>query len=337
MTRNLSGAVCGNSVMVALNAGNCALAAPVASFNPATPVCVGQVVSLTDLSTNAPNVWAWNMPGGSPATSTLQNTSTTYATPGVKSITLTATNGNGSNTIVKSLTVVASPTLSVTSNSICSGASATLSATGSGTSYVWNPGGLTGTLQTLSPGGTQVYTVVASLGSCTTAATGTMNVTQTPNVGSTNTTICNGNAAAMTATGATSYTWYPGALSGASQIFSPTVTTTYTINGLNGVCSGSGTAVITVIDCSTGLPQYNLQSGSVLYPNPTRDAFTLKFDAPFTGEVKVFNALGQVIISKKVSAAESLPVNLSDYSKGIYPVKITADDNSSRIIKVVKE
>ena len=246
MNRNLSGPVCGNVIMTALTNGNCALAAPVASFNVSSTVCVGQVVPLNDISTNNPNVWSWNMPTGAPASSTLQNTTTTYATPGVKSITLVATNGTGSTSIVKTLTVIASPTLTVSSASICAGTTATLTANGSGTSYVWNPGGLTGTIQTLSPGATQVYTVTASIGACSANSTGTIVVTNTPNVSVNSGTICPGGSIVLTAGGAGSFTWNPGGATGPSQTYSPAVTTIYTLTGANGNCTSNVTATITV-------------------------------------------------------------------------------------------
>src|SRR6186997_2362177 len=72
---------------------------PVADFS-ATPVtsCTPLIVMFTDLSTGNPTSWNWNLGNGT--TSTVQNPSTTYTVAGSYTITLIATNANGSNTKV---------------------------------------------------------------------------------------------------------------------------------------------------------------------------------------------------------------------------------------------
>jgi len=69
----------------------------VASFN-ATPTsgCASLTVQYTSTSAGAPTTFTWNFPGGTPATSTEQNPTVVYTTPGVYAVTLTV--GNGSNT-----------------------------------------------------------------------------------------------------------------------------------------------------------------------------------------------------------------------------------------------
>jgi gliding motility-associated-like protein len=72
--------------------------------------CAPIVVSFTDLSTNNPTAWNWDLGNGS--LSMLKNPSTTYVNPGVYTIRLTASNTNGSNSITKTglITVHALPT-----------------------------------------------------------------------------------------------------------------------------------------------------------------------------------------------------------------------------------
>lgn len=79
------------------------LGPPVADFTAdTTTFCAGTAVNFTDLSTNGPSSWEWSFPGGEPATSTVKNPSgIVYNTPGVYSVTLTATNAAGSNTLSK--------------------------------------------------------------------------------------------------------------------------------------------------------------------------------------------------------------------------------------------
>jgi hypothetical protein len=51
--------------------------------------------------------------------------------------------------------------------------------------------------------------------------------------------MCTGNSETLTATGATNYTWNPGALTGSAQIVSPASTTVYSITGANGTCTSA--------------------------------------------------------------------------------------------------
>jgi PKD repeat protein len=72
---------------------------PVADFSgDPTSLYEGETVQFTDLSSNNPTSWSWSFPGGTPSTSTIQNPLITYNTAGTYSVTLTATNGDGSDT-----------------------------------------------------------------------------------------------------------------------------------------------------------------------------------------------------------------------------------------------
>lgn len=77
--------------------GTGAVVMPVANFSGTpTTVCSGSTVAFTDLSSNATS-WSWSFTGGTPSSSTAQNPVVTYNTPGTYSVTLTASNTNGSD------------------------------------------------------------------------------------------------------------------------------------------------------------------------------------------------------------------------------------------------
>lgn len=68
---------------------------------PKQTVCVGEEVQFSDASFNAVTGWTWSFPGGTPATSTSQNPSVVYSTPGTYAVTLVATDGSNSDTETK--------------------------------------------------------------------------------------------------------------------------------------------------------------------------------------------------------------------------------------------
>jgi PKD repeat protein len=64
---------------------------------PKQVICVGDTLQYSDESYNAASGWTWSFPGGTPATSTAQNPTVTYTTPGVYNVVLTATDGTTSD------------------------------------------------------------------------------------------------------------------------------------------------------------------------------------------------------------------------------------------------
>lgn len=91
--------------------------APTANFTAAqTGGCAPIVINFQDLSTGNPTAWQWNFGNGS--VSTLKNPSTTYFTPGSYTVTLTATNAAGSNTITRTgfITIYDKPTVNFIAN-----------------------------------------------------------------------------------------------------------------------------------------------------------------------------------------------------------------------------
>ena len=55
----------------------------------------------------------------------------------------------------------------------------------------------------------------------------------------------------MTASGATNYSWLPGPFTTTVVVVNPTSTTTYTVTGINGLCSSNKTITINVSSTPT--------------------------------------------------------------------------------------
>lgn len=166
--------------------GTTATPPPVSAFTPsATTVCVGVPVTFTDNSTNTPTSWAWTFQGGTPANASTQNPgSVTFSTVGAHTVTLVASNGGGAGTTATQvINVTAAPSVgaSATPNPVCSGTPVSVSATGA-SSYIWSPGGLTGSTITLTLGSTATYTVTGTSNGCSSTASVTITVNQLPTV-----------------------------------------------------------------------------------------------------------------------------------------------------------
>ncbi len=339
MTRNLSGGVCSQAVMTAMSAASCTSLAPTASF-VATPtqVCTGQVVSMTDQSLNGPSTWTWTMTGGTPASSNVQNPTVTYATAGVKTISLICSNSNGSSALfTRTVNVLASPVISVGSATICPTKIATLTASGSSGGYTWTPGPLTGATQTLSPASTQVYNVVGTNGTCNGNSNGTVTVLPGANPSVSSSTICSGSSIVKTATGATTYTWNPGNLTGASQTLSPGTTTTYTVLGTTGTCTGSTTFVISTttvlsgvsitpnnVTLCTGQTTVLTASGATTYTWNTSATTTTLLASNATTTVytvtgKTGSCSGTASATVNINTCSALTPNSADVVSSIYP------------------
>jgi choice-of-anchor B domain-containing protein len=126
--------------------------APTAQFSPGTTTgCVPLTVEFTDQSTGNPTSWSWSFPGGTPATSTEQNPSVTYTTPGTYDASLTVTNGVGSNQVTKTQLILVNniPFVDFTF-SVSAGTVTFTNTSQNATSYQWNFGNGT-TSQSANP------------------------------------------------------------------------------------------------------------------------------------------------------------------------------------------
>lgn len=146
--------------------------------------------------------------------------------------------------------VMPGPTITpITSNSaICIGNTVTLSGSGANT-YTWT-GGIIDAVA-FSPTTTTSYTVAGTntVTGCTSTAIKTVTVYSLPNLTITpsSSVICIGSSSTLSASGASTYTWNPGAVISGSFVVSPVSTATYNLLGIdiNG-CANNITQTIAV-------------------------------------------------------------------------------------------
>ena len=210
-----------------------------ASVSPTSIICAGQTATL---SAGGASSYTW-LPGSLTGSVIIVNPLSTTV------YTVIGSNGvcSGSTSVTLSVSVP-SPSASAGQPALCQGNSTTLTATNALT-FTWQPGNLSGSTVSVSPGSTTIYTVSGtnSLG-CTGSSTLLLTVNINPTVSPipSSTLICAGSSVSLTAVGGTSYSWSPGSLSGSLVVVNPSLSTAYTVTGsLNG-CTGTNVAVVLV-------------------------------------------------------------------------------------------
>lgn len=350
---------CGPTALTTLTSGTCAFgAAPVADFTAsATSICKNGKVNFTDLSTNSPTSWLWSFSGATPSSSTLQNpTGIKYTTPGTYSVTLTATNGIGSDDEVKTsyITVNALPTATVTAGgptTFCDGGSVLLSAnTGVGLSYQWKNGsanisGATASTYTASATGT--FKVVVTNSSGCSQTSGSISVTENPKPAATitpggPTTFCPGDSVILTANSGVglTYQWKKGStnISGATKIsYTAKTTATYKVAVTSAAgCSKTSTGVSVTAVCKTD-DYLSSEKFFRLYPNPSASSFTIDQngmdESPLI--VTVYDVTGRMMQQHALSQIGNTLIAGGDLLPGIYFIKVSAGEQHT-IVKWIK-
>jgi hypothetical protein len=188
-----------------------------------TSVCAGSSITLT---ASGGNSYTWNS-GQTTAAITVSPTATTnYSVTGTNSF-------NCQATVNKTITVNQLPTVSIqsASNSICAGQSILLTGSGAN-SYSWSTGQSTNSIS-VSPSVTTTYNVTGtSASNCQNTSSKTITVNPLPQISiqTSESTICAGNTAILTASGGNSYTWSTGQNSTNISV-SPLTSTTYILTG----------------------------------------------------------------------------------------------------------
>ena len=267
-----------------------------------------------------PGLYSW-----SPSSSLSSSTSaTTVATPTTSTnYTLTVMNGVCTSSAMVSLTVSPLPSVTVaaTPTAICTGSSASLTASGAST-YSWSTGATTTSIN-VTPTVNTTYTVdgTNSCGTDTKTISLTVNSLPIINASSTSSVLCTGSSVTLTASGANTYSW-TSVGAGASVVVSPTTTTTYTVEGTdsNG-CSDTINIVQTVSPCTGINGLVNAASVSV-YPNPSSSSITLIVDVISKAtHFEVYDAIGKKVIGRDIIMNET-QINLSELAIGIYSYRL---------------
>lgn len=242
--------------------------------------------------------------------------------------------------------VVPATGVSVTGiDSICNGASTTLTASGAN-SYIWTPSGSLNDNNTAtviaSPTTTTLYYVTGINSGCNGLDSFQVNLKPSPNITVMGAdTICVGNSTTLSASGGISYIWSPfiGLVDSvsASEVANPTTTVSYIITGLgtNG-CNGIDTFTLNVSSCA-GINEVTDNNSITIFPNPASENIVIDFNihGESVSKISIVDTKGAMIYSQIISAAAggNLPkttIDLSSQAKGIYILQINTDKSSYR-------
>ena len=271
------------------------LTIPTITASPDVTICINNSTILTATTTGPPSTIGWytNFAGITLLGTGSAFTTSVFTTPG----TYTVWAGFCPSGIYRDpvvITVTNGPTLAVNSQTICSGQTATLIASGAST-YTWNTGSTSATLNP-TPLATTVYTVTGANGSCSVSTIATVTVNSAGSISVNSPTICSGQIATLTAGAAISYTWSTTQNIQTINV-SPIVTTVYTINANVGSCNATNTSTVTV------------------NPSPT---LTVTSPTICSGQTATINALGaNAYLWYDGSTASSItvnPISTSSYS-----------------------
>jgi hypothetical protein len=205
-------------------------------------ICNGQAGTLTASGAAS---YTWNGTVNSATYVISPTVSTSYSLSGTS---LQGCVGSTTTQVV----VTNSPVASVNSATVCSGASATLIASGINT-YSWSNGAQTPSI-VVSPTANASYTITGTLSGCPGTASNVVSVQVNPPPTITvagNTSLCKGFSANLTAAGASTYTWSINVQT-ATVVLSPTNTTVYSVSGTSSLgCTAATQLTLTVLPLPT--------------------------------------------------------------------------------------
>jgi serine protease len=182
-----------------------------------TTICEGEMVQYDATGSTGQDTLLWSFPGMNPANSNNAIDSVLYSSAGTYTTYLEVVGGGCSRYRIDSVTITVNPSpnvsIATTADTICSGTSVTLTASGA-TSYLWSPGGQTTNAITVSPTSTTTYNVAGTTGGCTGNGFVTIYVMNLPTVANVtvtpSTTICQGTNVVFdgtSSTNASTYSW----------------------------------------------------------------------------------------------------------------------------------
>lgn len=219
-----------------------------------TTICVGETLTFSDSSFTSPITWDWTFNGGDVTSANTQGPhDITFSTPGVYDIVLSVTDANSSDDSTLQVIVSGYPTVDAgLSDTICEGEDYTMTAIileANASPAVWDNGIVDGVVFT--PTDSMMYHVSSNINGCESIDSMILELTNTPDISvPLDFSICDGEDTLLNATSSNPnaiISWDNGIVN--NQLFTPTITTTYTATStvLEGTMSCSSTDQVEII------------------------------------------------------------------------------------------
>jgi hypothetical protein len=282
---------------------------PIISVNSGS-ICSGNSFTITPSGANTYTIQG----GNSVKTPTANASYTVVGTSSAGCISSTFATSN--------VTVNSTPTISVNNGNICMGNSFTITPNGANTYTIQ------GGSSVKTPTASTSYTVIGtSNAGCTasTFATSSVTVNALPAVVATssNSFLCIGQTATLTASGASTYSWNPGG-NGTIISVTPTLTTTYTVTGTDANGCKNSTTLTQDVSLCTGVVQLVNNSNSVsIFPNPSTSYITITSINDITS-ILIFNSLGALVQTEETNS-----FSVAQLPNGIYFAEIQTKNGTT--------
>lgn len=297
---------------------------PVAAFSADwdLPVCAGSSVQFQSASTGSIDSYSWTFEGGIPSSANTQHPQVNYSEAGIYQVQLILSNAAGSDTTSAELEVISLPSTVITASTdtICLGNTATLSASGAAT-YYWNssPAMSTtlGNVVEVSPSNTATYIVSGvSLEGCLDTARQKITVINQPQQPSI--TVSGAN---LVASPGTDYQWYfngaliPGAT---SQFYQPLENGNYNVRVY---VEDSCSAISSVFTVNfVGLHFINNAHAFSIFPNPSDGAIHLTWNKNVFTKIRIFSADGKLVWTLEATDMDNYTIPAGAIAQGVYSV-----------------
>ena len=249
---------------------------------------------------------------------------------------VTVFDATGTNSDTDDVTVSVNPNPNVVilngdDVTILEGEYVTLSVTGANT-YEWNNGATQPNIA-VNPSVTTTYTVIGYINDCSDAKQVSVNVVeQVIAYAGEDQEICLGESVTLTATGGDEYLWNTGDTTQSITV-SPEESSDYSVTVYNALDYDDATVTITVVDCSVveETPEDPTGFEFLIYPNPASDILNVEVSGfQNLSGIYMYDMAGKKVYIEDFENVNELIVtrelNVSNFSRGIYLLKLLYDD-----------
>ncbi|MGB0882046.1 MAG: VPS10 domain-containing protein [Vicingaceae bacterium] len=107
-------------------------------------------------------------------------------------------------------------------------------------------------------------------------------------------------------------------------------------NGFDGEVEDYG-LIIDAAPWPTSVPAYDELPIAEIFPNPTTNIFTVKFNEEVENtDINLVNVLGEDVFSKNIKNTDQIIINLEGFAKGVYFLNLSLKDKKS-VFKIIKK